>query len=186
MRVALYLRVATAEQLDTTGRMVEECKKQIERHGWLLTATYVDVGGAADRDRPQLNRMLADCSKNLFEQVYVRNMSQIARHTSFLAEVCEKLKENGVSIYSENEQIDTSAVAFGSMVAMQKAFADSVTKKEALSDMLGYMDALNHGQEGKAVKDVEIRVADKTITLPLTDVTFTAIYDAIGVIREEI
>ena len=201
MRVALYLRVATAEQLDTTGRMVEECKKQIESHGWTLSATYVDVGSAVDQDRPQLNRMLADCSNGLFELVYVRSMSQIARHTTFLTEVCEKMKENGVSIYSENEQIGTSSSTFGAVAAMHKAFTESIAEAtataemeleetmEALDDMLGYMDELNHGLgddvDRHYLKGIEIRVADKTIKLPLTDVTFAAIYDALGIIQEE-
>lgn len=201
MRVALYLRVATAEQLDTTGRMVEECKKQIESHGWTLSATYVDVGSAVDQDRPQLNRMLADCGKGIFEMVYVRSMSQIARHTAYLTEVCDKMKENGVSIYSENEQIDTSTSTFGAVAAMHKAFTTSIAEAtaaaemeleetmEALDDMLGYMDELNHGLgddvDRRYLKGIEIRVADKTIKLPLTDVTFTAIYDALGIIQEE-
>lgn len=202
MRVALYLRVATAEQLDTTGRMVEECKKQIERHGWLLTATYVDIGGAADRDRTQLNRLLADCGSGLFELVYVRSISQIARHADYLMEVCGKMKDNGVSIYSEKEQIDTSTSTFGAIAAMQKAFTDSLAEAtasaemkmddtmEALGDMLDYMDELNHclgdDVDRHYLKGIEIRVADKTIKLPLTDVTFTAIYDALGIIQEEL
>lgn len=52
-----------------------------------------------------------------------------------------------------------------------------------------YMDDLNHSLSDDVdrhyLKGIEIRVADRTIKLPLTDVTFTAIYDALGIIQDE-
>jgi DNA invertase Pin-like site-specific DNA recombinase len=69
MRAALYARVSTNAGQDPTVQL-RELHELCERRRWDVGAVFTDVGvsGAQER-RPQLDRLLADCRKRLFDVV---------------------------------------------------------------------------------------------------------------------
>ena len=69
-RVAIYLRVSTAEQ--TVENQRRELQAVAERHGWRVVATFKDEGisGTKGRDkRPGLDQLCQGIARREFDQV---------------------------------------------------------------------------------------------------------------------
>ena len=63
--------------------------------------------------------------------------------------------------------------------------------KKALEKFLDYLDNSISGKTTDDIdrlykKDVEIRIADRSLSLPMTDVVYQALYDALVKIEEEL
>ena len=55
MKVALYVRVSTADQ--NTDLQIRELTEYAERQGWTIVATYQDVISGAKASRPGLDEL---------------------------------------------------------------------------------------------------------------------------------
>lgn len=196
MRAVAYLRVATQEQAISTDKLIEQMKAEIEKLGWAFVGAYVDVGTGLGMNRPGLTQMLGESGADKFDVVYARSSSQLARNVAHIAEIGRQLKKKGVKAYCAAEGVDPTDMSENLMSFMNptnEAVAGAEREydevMENLEEMLGYMDDLNHSLSDDVdrhyLKGIEIRVADRTIKLPLTEVTFTAIYDALGIIQDE-
>lgn len=70
---------------------------------------YADYGisGKSMNKRPQLLQLLADARKGKFNVVYVKSVSRFARNTEELLNMVRELRELGIRVYFEKENIDT-------------------------------------------------------------------------------
>ena len=88
-----YVRVSTVEQNEE--RQIEALKKfNIEK-----------VSGK-NMDRPKLQEMLDFCREG--DTIYIHDFSRLARSTKDLLDIVERLKEKGVHLVSNKENIDSS------------------------------------------------------------------------------
>ncbi len=59
------------------------------------------------RKRPQLLKMLADAKDKRFEVIFTKSVARFARNTEELLTMVRELREEGVKVIFEKEQIDT-------------------------------------------------------------------------------
>ena len=65
LRVALYVRVSTAEQ--NSELQLRELREYAERQGWQIVGIYQDVISGAKSNRPELNRLMLDAASRKFD-----------------------------------------------------------------------------------------------------------------------
>lgn len=107
--VAVYCRVASDNQI-SRDELVREYTRQIQNHeNWTLTSIYMDIGVPAFplSKRIQLNRLLADCRKGKIDKILVKSISRLARNMQNCQEILRELASLGVTVYFEQEGIDT-------------------------------------------------------------------------------
>ena len=83
MKVAIYLRVASADQLDVlevTAVQRRALEQYACSHNMEIHSVYSDIGlKGHDLERPDLSRLLADAQKGLFDAILVENCSRLYR-----------------------------------------------------------------------------------------------------------
>ncbi len=113
-RVAIYIRVSTAEQ-KIEGYSLEAQRKRlvdyVEQNKVLNLYTkkewiYVDVHSGSDLGRPQLQEMLRDVKAGKFDAVLVWKIDRLSRSLKHLLTIFEDFEKNGVSFISVQENID--------------------------------------------------------------------------------
>jgi len=112
VQVAAYARVSTEkdEQEDSFERQVEHYTSMIENNSeWHLVRIYADPGisGTRAEKRPEFMQMIADCREGKIEKVLVKSISRFARNTVDALNYIRELKDLGISVYFESENIDT-------------------------------------------------------------------------------
>ena len=110
--VAAYARVSTEkeEQEDSFEHQVEHYKKMIAaRRDWQLVDIYADPGlsGTRVEKRPDFLRMIDDCRAGKIQRILVKSISRFARNTVDALNYIRELKDMGVSVVFESENIDT-------------------------------------------------------------------------------
>ena len=110
--VAAYARVSTEkeEQEDSFERQVEHYKQLINsKPDWQYVDIYADPGisGTRAEKRPDFMRMIEDCRAGKIQKVLVKSISRFARNTVDALNYIRELKDLGISVYFESENIDT-------------------------------------------------------------------------------
>ena len=73
---------------------------------------YADEGVTGTRmdKRDDFNRLIRDCKKGKIDRIITKSVSRFARNTAEFLAATRALKEMGVSIYFEEQGIDTETV----------------------------------------------------------------------------
>jgi DNA invertase Pin-like site-specific DNA recombinase len=115
VKTAIYARVSTNNGQDPEMQL-RELRDYCQRRGWQITDEYIDAGISGAKDsRPELNRLVADAHKRLFDVVVVWRFDRFARSVSHLLRALETFGSLGIEFVSLSEQVDTSTPA-GKMV----------------------------------------------------------------------
>lgn len=112
-RVAAYCRVSTdsEEQLTSyTNQMKVYTEMIASNKEWEFAGLYADEGISGTRadKRPQFQKMIDDCHKGKIDMIITKSVSRFARNTVDCLDYVRSLKEIGVGIYFEEQNIDTS------------------------------------------------------------------------------
>ncbi len=112
-KAAIYLRVSSEEQVRGFGLEVQEEKLRdyCKLYDFEIEEKHVfreeGVSGA-ERNRPELNRMLVCAEKKEFSVVLVYKIDRLSRLLLHLLEVTNKFEQLGVGFRSVTEPIDTT------------------------------------------------------------------------------
>ena len=112
LRVAAYCRVSTdqEEQLNSFENQVEYYTKYISDNPmYELAGIYADEGisGTNVKKRKEFKRMIADCEAKKIDLVITKSISRFARNTQDCLFYSRKLKNLGIGILFEKENINT-------------------------------------------------------------------------------
>ena len=112
-RVAAYARVSTdhEDQETSLSAQTEYYRKKITEHpGWEFVEIYVDDGisGLSTKHREGFNRMVEDCLARRIDLILTKSISRFARNTVDTVTTIRKLKDSGVGVYFEKENIFTT------------------------------------------------------------------------------
>jgi DNA invertase Pin-like site-specific DNA recombinase len=108
MKTAVYARVSTSNGQDPEMQL-RELRDYCQRRGWDVSQEYVDTGiSGAKEKRPELDRLLTDAHKRLFDAVVVWRFDRFARSVSHLLRALETFRSLGIEFVSLSEQVDTS------------------------------------------------------------------------------
>lgn len=111
-RVAAYARVSTDsdEQFTSFEAQVKYYTNQIEENpGWTMVEVYTDEGitGTNTKKRDGFNRMIADALAGKIDLIITKSISRFARNTVDTLTAVRQLKDKGVEVFFEKENIYT-------------------------------------------------------------------------------
>ena len=112
LRVAAYARVSTnnEEQLTSYEAQVDYYTRYIQsKEEWEFVAVYTDEGISATntKKREGFNRMVADALAGKIDLIITKSISRFARNTVDTLTTVRKLKEKGIEVFFEKENIHT-------------------------------------------------------------------------------
>ena len=111
-RVAAYARVSTDsdEQFTSYEAQIDYYTKFIQQHDdWTYISIYTDEGitGTNTKKRDGFNQMISDALAGKIDLIVTKSVSRFARNTVDSLVTVRKLKERGVEIFFEKENIWT-------------------------------------------------------------------------------
>lgn len=132
IRLAAYCRVSTdkADQINSFVNQIKYYTDYTKKNPqYELVEIYADEGltGTDMKRRSEFNRLLDDCKKRKIDRVITKSASRFARNTQDFLVVIRMLKELGISVYFEEQGIDTSKMnmemfaTFPGLIAQQES-----------------------------------------------------------------
>lgn len=111
-RVAAYCRVSTdqLEQLSSYEAQVAYYTNYINSNPeFEMAGIYADEGisGTNTKKREQFNKMIEDCKAGKIDMIITKSISRFARNTLDTLNYVRTLKELGIGVIFEKENIDT-------------------------------------------------------------------------------
>lgn len=133
LKVAAYARVSTDhdEQEDSFERQVAHYTELIQsRPEWSFVEVYADPGisGTRAEKRPDFLRMIDDCRAGKIQKILVKSISRFARNTVDALTYIRELKELGISVSFESENIDTLTPGGEVLLAILSAMAEQESR----------------------------------------------------------
>jgi len=112
LKAAGYARVSTneEEQLNSYAAQVEYYTKHIQANPeWQFVGVYTDEGISATstKKRDGFNQMIADALAGKIDLIITKSVSRFARNTVDTLTTVRKLKEKGIGVFFEKENINT-------------------------------------------------------------------------------
>ena len=131
-RVVGYCRVSTdyLGQIESNDHQIEHATERIKKNPeWEFAGIYADPAYTGTNDnRPEFQRMMSDARKHRFEIILVKSISRLARNTMLIIETLKELKELGISVIFEKENIDTGAPYSEMLLTIMSAFAQEESR----------------------------------------------------------
>ena len=132
-KVAAYARVSSGKDamLHSLAAQVDYYSTYIRNHpGWEYVGVYADEAKTGTKDsREQFQQLLADCRSGKIDHIVTKSISRFARNTVTLLETVRDLKKMGISVYFEEQNIDTSTADGELMLSILASYA----QEESLS-----------------------------------------------------
>ena len=136
IRLAPYCRVSSdsEDQLHSFAAQIRYYTEYAQRNPqYRFVDIYADEGitGTSMNKREELHRLFRDCKRGLVDRIIVKSVSRFARNTEELLATLRMLSEIGVSVYFEENGIDTAVmnsemiVTFPGMAAQQESVSIS-------------------------------------------------------------
>jgi DNA invertase Pin-like site-specific DNA recombinase len=133
-RVAAYCRVSSDSE-DQRHSYAAQIKYYTEHIGqnplWTLADIYADEAttGTKTDKRDDLKRLVADCRRGKIDRILCKSVSRFARNTYDSLALARLLKNCGVSVYFEEQDIDTGTMSDEFIYTMQSMAAqgESIT-----------------------------------------------------------
>lgn len=139
-RVAAYCRVSTDSEAQETSIETQRAyfEHEIRNHpGWELVEIYADQGitGTISMKRPAFKRMIEDALAGKIDYILIKSISRFSRNTVDCLQYVRMLREKGVFIHFEKENIDTSSAYSEMLMTVLAAFAqeESVSISENIA-----------------------------------------------------
>jgi DNA invertase Pin-like site-specific DNA recombinase len=131
-RVAAYARVSCGDDdmLHSLAAQVSAYSELIQRHpDWEYAGVYADAAETGTKDdRPEFQRLLADCHAGLIDMVITKAISRFARNTVTLLETVRDLKERGIDVYFEEQNIHTESADGELMLTILASYAQEESR----------------------------------------------------------
>ena len=129
-RVAAYCRVSSSseDQVNSFLNQVRYYTDFIRASDKMeLVDIYADEGitGTSLNKREDFKRMMKDASLGKIDRIYVKSVQRFARNSLECLESVRKLTEYGVSVWFENDRIDTSKMNSEMILYIKSAFAQN-------------------------------------------------------------
>lgn len=128
LRVGAYCRVSTdsEDQLNSFFTQVQHYNDYIrENEKMRLVDIYADEGitGVSIARRDEFKRMMRDAKNRKLDRILVKSVTRFARNALECIEAVRELKACGVSVYFENDNIDTGSMNSEMILYIKSAFS---------------------------------------------------------------
>ena len=131
-RVCAYARVSSGKDamLHSLSAQVSYYSGMIQRRPeWLYVGVYADeaVTGTTG-SRAEFQRMIADCRDGKIDMIITKSITRFARNTLMLLETTRELKELGVDIFFEKENLHSMSGDGELMLTLLASFAQEESR----------------------------------------------------------
>lgn len=150
-RVAAYCRVSTdsEEQLTSYTTQKKVYTEMIAaRPDWTLAGIYADEGISGTRadKRPQFQKMIKDCFAGKIDYIVTKSVSRFARNTVDCLEHVRILKNRGIGIFFEEQNIDTLSIDSELYLVIYAGFAQSESESMSKNITWAYRKRFEDGK----------------------------------------
>ena len=151
LRVAAYCRVSTEQEEQQNSYQVQisyytdliNKKKE-----WTLAGIFADEGisGTQTKKRTEFNRMIRMCRNKKIDLVITKSISRFARNTVDCLEYVRQLKDLGIGVIFEKENINTLTMTSEFMIALYGSFAQAESESISKNVSWGKEKAYREGK----------------------------------------
>lgn len=151
LRVAAYCRVSTEQEEQQNSYQVQIAyytdlinrKKE-----WTLAGIFADEGisGTQTKKRTEFNRMIRMCKNKKIDLVITKSISRFARNTVDCLEYVRQLKDLGIGVIFEKENINTLTMTSEFMIALYGSFAQAESESISKNVSWGKEKAYREGK----------------------------------------
>ena len=159
LRAAAYCRIAGGEEQSAILESQKTC--YTERIGanpdWIMAGIFADTGDCRSK-RPEFQKMLRRCRQKKIDLILVKSVSRFARNMVDCLSIVRELRELGVTVIFEQENISTTDPSFDVLASLTAEF----TRAECEHLTMNSAHTLYMGTISRPTK----RTWKKTIRLP--------------------
>jgi len=151
IRVAAYCRVSTDsdEQAGSYEVQVSHYTEYIQRNrDWILAGVYADDGitGTNTKKRDGFMKLIDDCMDGKIDLVLTKSISRFARNTIDCLKYVRKLKERGIAIIFEKENINTLEASGELLLTIMASLAQQESESLSQNVKLGLQFRYQNGK----------------------------------------
>lgn len=169
MRVALYARVSTREQVQegySISAQLKSLKAFSESQGWDIVGTYTDGGvSAKDTDRAQLQRMINDIKDGKIDVVLVYRLDRLTRSVLDLYELLDFFDKNDCGFKSATEVYDTTTAMGRLFITIVAALAQWERENLGERVSMGMMEKARQGEFPGGRAPYGFRIENSTLII---------------------
>lgn len=152
-RVAAYCRVSTEEEEQLSSYDAQKTyytDKIMTNPEWTMAGIFADEGitGTSARKRPEFLRMIRQCRQKKIDIVLTKSISRFARNTVDCLNYIRALRDLGIAVIFEKENINTLETDSEMLITMLGAFAQAESESISANVRWGKRQAM---REGKAI-----------------------------------
>ena len=133
IRVTAYARVSSGKDAmhHSLSAQVSYYSKLIQSHnGWICVGIYADEAKTGTKDsRENFQRLLSDCKNGKVDMVITKSISRLARNTITLLQTVRELRDLGIDVYFEEQNLHTMSGEGEFMLTILASYA----QEESLS-----------------------------------------------------
>lgn len=150
LKVAAYCRVSTDadDQLNSYYAQMTYYRQQIQSNDkWQFAGIYADEGitGTQVRKRDQFLKMIKDCEKGKIDMILTKSVSRFARNIVDSLSFVRKLKAMGISIYFEEQNIDSLKEDSETYIGIHSVMAQSESENISANVKWGISKRMENG-----------------------------------------
>jgi DNA invertase Pin-like site-specific DNA recombinase len=149
IRVCAYVRVSTeaTAQLNSFDNQIDYYKNKLQMNpDYEFCGVFADLGISGDREnRPGFQEMIKQAKENEIDLIITKSISRFARKTELLLKIVRELKELGVGIIFEDQNINTLSADGELMLTVLGAFAEEERKSQSESIKLSKRNRFKTG-----------------------------------------
>ena len=151
LRVAAYCRVSTDDEEQLTSYEAQKTyytDKIMSNPAWTMAGIFADEGitGTQARKRPEFLRMIRLCKQKKIDLVLAKSISRFARNTVDCLNYIRVLKELGIAVIFEKENINTLETDSELITTMMGAFAQAESESMSANIRWGKRQAMREGK----------------------------------------
>jgi len=151
LRAAAYCRVSTDQEEQLTSyeaQVAYYTDKIMSNPEWTLAGIFADEGitGTSVKKRTNFLRMIRLCRKGKIDIILTKSISRFARNTVDCLNYIRELKELGIAVIFENENINTMKADTEIIITMLAGFAQAQSESISQNVRWGKRQAFKSGK----------------------------------------
>ncbi|MCR5142363.1 MAG: recombinase family protein [Ruminococcus sp.] len=151
LRVAAYCRVSTdnEEQQNSYNVQIDYYTNLINSNpDWTMAGIFADEGisGTQTKNRKEFNKMIRKCQQKKIDLVLCKSISRFARNTVDCLEYIRQLRQLGIGVMFEKENINTLVMNSEFIVSLYGSFAQAESESISKNVSWGIEKSFKEGK----------------------------------------
>ena len=151
LRVAAYCRVSTKEE-EQASSYEAQCEyytdKIMSNKEWTMAGIFADEGitGTSTKKRTEFLRMIRQCKQKKIDLILTKSIQRFARNTLDCINYTRILRQLGIGVLFEKENINTMEMDTELILTFMSAFAQSESESISANVRWGKRQAMKEGK----------------------------------------